>query len=169
MPALSMSTYCSVWASKPKVGDLFSSTLPTTIEPSTPEFSSIWRMGASSALSTMLMPDWTSSFSLVSLPIAALARSTLAALTGLLYLGRSGAGGPLTGEGAELQAMTAVILGGTSLFGGQGGLIGTLGGVLLVGLTNTFLVILNVSSWYQELKKGLVIVPAVALYKQKRR
>ena len=95
--------------------------------------------------------------------------STLAARTGLLYLGRSGVGDPVTGEGAELQAITAVILGGTSLFGGQGGLIGTLGGVLLVGLTNNVLVILNVSSWYQELIQGLVIVGAVALYKQKRR
>ena len=73
------------------------------------------------------------------------------------------------GEGAELQAITAVILGGTSLFGGQGGLIGTLGGVLLMGLTNNVLVILNVSSWYQELIQGLVIVGAVALFKQKRR
>jgi ribose/xylose/arabinose/galactoside ABC-type transport system permease subunit len=95
--------------------------------------------------------------------------STLAALTGLLYLSRAGIGDPVTGEGAELQAITAVILGGTSLFGGQGGLIGTLGGVLLMGLTNNVLVILNVSSWYQELIQGLVIVGAVALYKQKRR
>ena len=95
--------------------------------------------------------------------------STLAALTGLLYLARAGIGDPVTGEGAELQAITAVILGGTSLFGGQGGLMGTLGGVLLMGLTNNVLVILNVSSWYQELFQGLVIVGAVALYKQKRR
>jgi ribose transport system permease protein len=94
---------------------------------------------------------------------------TLAALTGLLYLARSGVGDPVTGEGAELQAITAVILGGTSLFGGQGGLIGTLGGVLLLGLTNNVLVLLNVSSWYQELIQGLVIVGAVALYKQRRR
>ncbi|HLX97555.1 MAG TPA: ABC transporter permease [Roseiarcus sp.] len=94
---------------------------------------------------------------------------TLAALTGLLYLARAGIGDPVTGEGAELQAITAVILGGTSLFGGQGGLIGTLGGVLLIGLTSNVLVILNVSSWYQELIQGLVIVGAVALYKQKRR
>jgi ribose/xylose/arabinose/galactoside ABC-type transport system permease subunit len=93
----------------------------------------------------------------------------LAALTGLLYLSRAGIGDPVTGEGAELQAITAVILGGTSLFGGQGGLIGTLGGVLLMDLTNNVLVILNVSSWYQELIQGLVIVGAVALYKQKRR
>ena len=95
--------------------------------------------------------------------------STLAALTGLLYLSRAGIGDPVTGEGAELQAITAVIFGGTSLFGGAGGLIGTLGGVLLMGLTNNVLVILNVSSWYQELIQGLVIVGAVALYKQRRR
>jgi len=94
--------------------------------------------------------------------------STLAALTGLLYLARSGVGDPVVGEGAELQAITAVILGGTSLFGGQGGLVGTLGGVLLMGLTNNVLVLLNVSSWYQELLQGLIIVGAVALYKQKR-
>src|SRR5207245_1439616 len=94
--------------------------------------------------------------------------SALAALTGLLYLTRSGIGDPVIGEGAELQAITAVILGGTSLFGGQGGLIGTFGGVLLMGLTNNLLVILNVSSWYQDLIQGLVIVGAVAIYKQKR-
>jgi ribose/xylose/arabinose/galactoside ABC-type transport system permease subunit len=95
--------------------------------------------------------------------------STLAALTGLLYLARSGVGDPVVGEGAELQAITAVILGGTSLFGGQGGLVGTLGGVLLMGLTNNVLVLLNISSWYQELIQGLIIVGAVALYKQQRR
>jgi ribose transport system permease protein len=93
----------------------------------------------------------------------------LAALTGLLYLTRAGVGDPVTGEGAELQAITAVILGGTSLFGGQGGLAGTIGGALLIGVTNNLLVILNVSSWYQELIQGLVIVGAVALYRQKRR
>ena len=95
--------------------------------------------------------------------------STLAALTGLLYLARSGVGDPVVGDGAELQAITAVILGGTSLFGGQGGLVGTLGGVLLMGLTNNVLVLLNISSWYQELIQGLIIVGAVALYKQQRR
>jgi ABC-type xylose transport system permease subunit len=80
--------------------------------------------------------------------------STLAALTGLLYLTRAGVGDPVTGEGAELQANADVSLGGTSLFGGQGGLIGTLGGVLLMGLTNNVLVILNVSSWRQEIDSG---------------
>jgi len=95
--------------------------------------------------------------------------SMLAALTGLLYLTRAGIGDPVTGEGAELQAITAVILGGTSLFGGVGGLIGTLGGVLLIGLTNNILVVLNVTQYYQDLIEGLVIVGAVALYKQKRK
>ena len=50
MPASTMSTYSSVCALKPKVSDLFSRILPTTIEPSTPAFSAIWRIGASSAL-----------------------------------------------------------------------------------------------------------------------
>ncbi len=95
--------------------------------------------------------------------------SMLAALTGLLYLTRAGIGDPVTGEGAELQAITAVILGGTSLFGGLGGLVGTFGGVLLIGLTNNILVVLNVTQYYQDLIEGLVIVGAVALYKQKRR
>ena len=60
MPASIMSTYFSFWASKPKVSDFSSMILPTTIEPSTPAFSAIWRIGASSALSTMLMPACTS-------------------------------------------------------------------------------------------------------------
>src|SRR4030081_2891816 len=68
MPLSTMSTYSSVWASKPKVSDLFSRILPTTIEPSTPEFSAICRTGDSSALSTILMPAWTSELSLVILP-----------------------------------------------------------------------------------------------------
>ena len=95
--------------------------------------------------------------------------SMLAALTGLLYLSRMGVGDPVVGDGLELQSITAVILGGTSLFGGRGGLIGTLGGVLLLTLTANLLVILNVNQWIQELIQGLIIVGAVALYKQKGR
>ena len=95
--------------------------------------------------------------------------SVLASLAGLLYLSRSGIGDPATGDGLELQAITAVILGGTSLFGGRGSVIGTLGGVLLIGLTNNMLVVLNATQWYQELIQGVIIVAAVALYKQKGR
>ena len=95
--------------------------------------------------------------------------SMLTALTGLLYLSRMGVGDPAVGDGLELQTITAVILGGTSLFGGRGGVIGTLGGVLLLGLTSNLLVVLRVNQWIQELIEGAIIVGAVALYKQKGR
>lgn len=95
--------------------------------------------------------------------------SLFAALTGLLYLSRMGVGDPVVGDGLELQSITAVILGGTSLAGGRGGLIGTLGGVLLLALTANLLVILNVNQWIQQLIQGLIIISAVALYKQKNR
>ena len=95
--------------------------------------------------------------------------SVLASLTGLLWLTRMGIGDPNIGDGLELQSITAVILGGTSLFGGRGGVIGTLGGVLLLGLTGNLLVILNVNQWIQGLVQGIIIVAAVALYKQKGR
>jgi ribose/xylose/arabinose/galactoside ABC-type transport system permease subunit len=95
--------------------------------------------------------------------------SMAAGLTGLLYLSRMGVGDPVVGDGLELQSVTAVILGGTSLFGGRGGLIGTLGGVLLLTLTNNMLVMLNVNQWIQQLIEGLIIVAAVALYNQKGR
>jgi ribose/xylose/arabinose/galactoside ABC-type transport system permease subunit len=95
--------------------------------------------------------------------------SVLAALTGLMWLSRMGVGDPVIGEGLELQSITAVILGGTSLFGGRGGVIGTLGGVLLLSLTANLLVVLNVNQWIQGLIQGLIIIAAVALYKQKGR
>ena len=95
--------------------------------------------------------------------------STFAALTGLLYLSRMGIGDPVVGDGLELQVITAAILGGTSLFGGKGSPLGTLGGVLLLGITANLLVIFNVNQWIQELLQGIIILGAVALYKQKGR
>jgi ribose transport system permease protein len=95
--------------------------------------------------------------------------STLACLAGLMWLSRMGVGDPVIGDGLELQTITAVILGGTSLFGGRGGVIGTLGGVLLLSLTANLLVVLNVNQWYQQLIQGVIIITAVALYKQKGR
>jgi ribose/xylose/arabinose/galactoside ABC-type transport system permease subunit len=92
--------------------------------------------------------------------------STLAAATGLLWLTRMGVGDPVIGDGLELQAITAVIIGGTSLFGGRGGVLGTIGGVLLLVLTQNLLVVLSVNRFIQELIQGLIIVAAVALYKQ---
>ena len=95
--------------------------------------------------------------------------SMLAALTGLLYLSRMGIGDPVVGDGLELQTITAVILGGVSLAGGRGTVIGMVGGVLLLGLTSNLLVMLNVNQWIQGLVEGVIIVGAVALYKQKGR
>jgi ribose/xylose/arabinose/galactoside ABC-type transport system permease subunit len=93
--------------------------------------------------------------------------SLLASLTGLMLLSRYGVGDPVVGDGLELQAITAVILGGTSLFGGRGGMVGTVGGVILLVLTGNLLVVLNANQWIRELIQGAVILIAVALYKQK--
>ncbi len=92
--------------------------------------------------------------------------SVLAAATGLLWLTRMGVGDPVIGDGLELQAITAVIIGGTSLFGGRGGILGTIGGVLLLAITQNLLVVLSVNRFIQELIQGVIIVAAVALYKQ---
>lgn len=92
--------------------------------------------------------------------------SMTASVTGLLWLSRMGVGDPAIGDGIELQAITAVIIGGTSLFGGRGTVIGTLGGVLLLGLTANLLVMLGVNQFIQGLIQGIIIVAAVALYKQ---
>ena len=89
--------------------------------------------------------------------------SLLAALTALFALSRSGVGDPNIGEGLELEAITAVVL------GGRGGLIVTLGAVLLLGLVGNLLVVLNVNQWLRDLIEGAIIVIAVALYKQKDR
>lgn len=92
--------------------------------------------------------------------------SLFAAFTGLLWLMRMGVGDPTIGDGLELRAITAVVIGGTSLFGGRGTVVGTLGGVLLLSVTANLLVMLGVNQFIQGLIQGVIIVVAVALYKQ---
>lgn len=92
--------------------------------------------------------------------------SISAAITGLLWLSRMGVGDPAIGDGIELQAITAVIIGGASLFGGRASVMGALGGVLLLSLTANLLVMLGVSQFIQGLIQGIIIVAAVAIYKQ---
>jgi ribose transport system permease protein len=94
--------------------------------------------------------------------------SLLASVCGLLWLSRMGVGDPVIGNGLELDTITAVIIGGTSLFGGRGGVVGTIGGVLLLTILANLLVTLNVPQYYQGLIEGAVIVAAVALYRQDR-
>lgn len=92
----------------------------------------------------------------------------LAALGGLYELARVSIGDPQVGEGLELDSITAVAIGGTSLFGGRGYIVGTLGGVLLLGVINNMFNLLQVNSFYQDLVKGIMILTAVAAYREKR-
>ncbi|PZE19876.1 ABC transporter permease [Paenibacillus xerothermodurans] len=86
----------------------------------------------------------------------------LAGLAGMLYAGRMHAGRYTFGEGDELSVIAAVILGGTSLFGGVGTVIGTLIGSLMIGTINNGLIIMGLDVSQQMIVKGLIIILAVA-------
>jgi ribose/xylose/arabinose/galactoside ABC-type transport system permease subunit len=88
---------------------------------------------------------------------------TLAALGGLIFASRLNAAEPTAGIGYELDAIAAVVIGGTSLFGGQGSILGTLIGVLLVGVLRNGLNLLAVSPYYQQVAIGLALIGAVLL------
>lgn len=92
-----------------------------------------------------------------------------AGLAGIVLSARVGAGLPQAGTGYELDAIAAVVIGGTSLSGGRGRLWGTLVGVLIIGVLNNGLDLLNVSSYYQQIVKGCIIVIAVLLDMRKSR
>jgi len=93
--------------------------------------------------------------------------SFLVAIAALIATTRMGIGDPLAGMGMELDSITAVVMGGTSLFGGRGSLFGTLAGVSILTVINNVMVMLNISMWYQQLIKGLVVLLVVAIYKQR--
>ena len=93
--------------------------------------------------------------------------SFLVAIAALVATARMGIGDPLAGMGMELDSINAVVMGGTSLFGGRGNLFGTLAGVVIVTLIANVMVILGVSMWYQQLIKGMVVLMVVAIYKQR--
>lgn len=92
-----------------------------------------------------------------------------AALAGVVMAAQLGAAAPQSATGLELSVIAAVILGGTSLSGGQGHVLGTLVGVLILGTLNNGLVLLQVSSYYQEVARGAVLLGAVALDRLRRR
>jgi putative xylitol transport system permease protein len=87
----------------------------------------------------------------------------LSALGGLILTARTTAGLPQAGNSYELDAIAAVVIGGTSLNGGQGALVGTFFGALIMGVINNGLDLLGVSSYFQQLIKGAIIVIAVLL------
>jgi ribose transport system permease protein len=86
-----------------------------------------------------------------------------AGLAGLLLAGRTNSGFPNAGIGIELDAIAAVIIGGASFFGGRGTVLGVMAGVLIIGLLRNGLNINNVSSFWQMILIGLVIIMAVYL------
>jgi ribose transport system permease protein len=91
----------------------------------------------------------------------------VAAIAGMLYAGRLESGRFQWGAGDELSAIAAVILGGTSLFGGAGSVVGTLVGALLIGLINNGLILAGLDSSQQQVVRGLIIILAVALARKK--
>jgi len=93
----------------------------------------------------------------------------LAGLAGTILAARITTGQPNAGIGYELDAIAAAVIGGTSLSGGSGSIVGTVLGVLLIGLINNGLDLLNVQSYYQQVVKGIIIVGAVWMDRSRHR
>ena len=86
----------------------------------------------------------------------------LAGAAGLIVTARLDSAQPNAGLGYELDSIAAVVIGGTSLSGGRGGVVGTVLGCLIIGVLNNGLFLLDVSPFWQQVVKGLVIIAAVA-------
>lgn len=91
----------------------------------------------------------------------------MCAVAGIIITSRLNSAQPTAGTGYELDAIAAVVLGGTSLVGGKGRITGTLIGALIIGTLTNGLNILNVSSFYQQVVKGVVILLAVLMDRKK--
>jgi len=87
----------------------------------------------------------------------------MSALAGAILTSRLSSSQPTAGTGFELDAIAAVVIGGTSLAGGRGRIFGTLIGVLIIGVINNGLNVMGVSAFYQQFIKGLIILIAVIL------
>jgi D-xylose transport system permease protein len=94
---------------------------------------------------------------------------TLAGLAGALLTSRLNGSDPNAGQLFELDAIAAVVIGGTSLRGGQGSIMGTFIGVLMIASLNNGMDLLGVPSFYQMVCKGLIIIVAVSLDRSQRR
>ena len=90
-------------------------------------------------------------------------RASICALAGWALIGRIGSVSPQAGQTANLDTITAVVIGGTSLFGGRGSIVGTLIGALIVGVFRNGLALSGVDVLWQEFAVGSLIIVAVAL------
>jgi ribose transport system permease protein len=88
---------------------------------------------------------------------------TLAGLTGMMIMARVNSGQPSVAAGFELEVITAVVLGGVSISGGRGSLWGVLLGVIIIGVLNNGLIIMNISEYNQLVIRGLVLLIAVGM------
>jgi ribose/xylose/arabinose/galactoside ABC-type transport system permease subunit len=86
-----------------------------------------------------------------------------AGLCGFMLTSRLGAAEVVAAQGYELTVIAAVVIGGTSLFGGEGSVLGTLAGTLLIGVLNSGLAINNVNPYYQPIIIGVIVVLSVYL------
>jgi ribose transport system permease protein len=94
---------------------------------------------------------------------------SLAAIAGLVLAARLGSGYTGAGAGFELDSIVAVVLGGTALSGGRGGVLGTVAGVVLLALIANMLNLLGISPFTQRVVNGLIIIAAIAIYTARRR
>ena len=91
----------------------------------------------------------------------------MASISGLIITSRLSSAQPTAGASYEMDAIAAVVLGGTSLSGGKGRILGTLIGALIIGVLNNGLNIIGVSAFWQQVVKGVVILIAVLIYRFK--
>jgi ribose transport system permease protein len=93
----------------------------------------------------------------------------MASVAAIFLVARLGSGQPYTGQNYTLTSITPVVVGGTLLSGGRGGVIGTLMGVYLVSLLNNLLNFMDLSSHYQLIVQGLIVIIAVSVYVENRK
>jgi len=93
----------------------------------------------------------------------------LSALTALIFVSRLTVGEPVAGMGLELEAIAITVIGGTSLFGGEGGIVGTVLGAAIIAVLANILNLFGVSPFTQQIVKGAIIVAAVLFETQRRR
>ncbi|MDR3342216.1 MAG: ABC transporter permease [Treponema sp.] len=85
----------------------------------------------------------------------------MTAVAGVIFMSRMNSGQPAAGVSYEFDAITAVVVGGTSLSGGSGTIVGTIIGAVIVGIINNILNLSNVNTYWQQIAKGLIILVAV--------